>query len=122
MDFDLCVRKCRVCNYNLLFAEWFVSAFSSTYSLSGCNKYLNLTQHGHIQSAHFVRYRYVKGEFATDGEFSETRLKLGTKCRANLFLRGVSVDEKSILDTKSGMSDIFRITITSTFVISMRLF
>jgi len=76
-----------------------------------------LTQYGHIQSAHFVRYRYVRNEFVTDGEFSETRLKLGTKCRANLFLRSGFVDEKSVSkapSAKFGMFDTLRITVTST--------
>lgn len=73
IDFDLYVRKCCVCNYNLLLVKWFVSVFSSNYSVFGCNKYLNLTQYWHIQSAHFVRYHYVKGEFAIDEENSVKR-------------------------------------------------
>lgn len=92
-DFDLRAQKCVAWVIAILFVEWFISARSLLTPrcvTSCCNKYLNLTEHtGRIQSAHFVRYRYVRGEFATRMENSgETRLKLGTKCRANLFLRG----------------------------------
>lgn len=66
-----------------------------------------MTQYRHTQSAYFVRYRFVRNKFVPDGKFSETRLKLGTKCRANLFLRGGSVDEKSILETPSAKSGMF---------------
>lgn len=127
MDFDLCIQKCRVSNYNSICLV--CRALFKLLSFSSCNKYLNLTQHKRIQFAHFVRYSYIRGRrgdgATTDGEFSETRLKLGTKCRANLFLRGVFVHEKSISkipDARSGISDTFRITVTSTFMISVCFF
>lgn len=115
LDFDL-RRNVSVSNYGICRMVR-QCAFSQNYCHFDCNKYLNSTQCRHTPvTAHFVRYRYVRNEFATDGEFSETRLKLGTKCRANLFLRGGCVDEKSISKApgaKSGMFDTLSLSLSN---------